>query len=263
MRWRPRRHWSSIGSLGGMQLRVLGANGTYPTAGHPSAGYLVTHDEAALWIDAGAGTLGALQELMDPTELTALVVSHAHIDHSVDVFPLYHYLRFGPTPRTGLPLVVPEDTAGRLEEYADPSGAHFAEVFDVTVPADGAVTTIGPFRMSFGRADHPVPTLLVRIEVAGRVLAYTADTGTGCDLVGLAAGANTLLAEATFQGTDKPAPHHLTAGEAGVVAHRAGVERLILTHILPTLDRTTSIAEAAARFGGDIMAAAPGLEVVI
>ena len=246
-----------------MQLRVLGANGTYPTAGNPSAGYLVTHGDAAVWVDAGSGTMSALQELMDPGELDALVVSHAHVDHCADVFPLYHYLRFGPTPRAGLPLFVPEQTAERLAAFADPSGAHFAEVFDVTVPADGASTAVGPFRMSFGRADHPVPTLLLRIEAEGRRLAYTADTGTGCDLVGLAEGANTLLAEATFQGTEKPAPHHLSAAEAGEVAHRAGVERLILTHILPTLDRTTSIAEAATRFGGDIMAAAPGLEVLI
>jgi ribonuclease BN (tRNA processing enzyme) len=246
-----------------MQLRVLGASGTYPTARNPSAGYLVTHGEAALWVDAGSGTLAALQELMDPGDLTAVIVSHVHVDHSADVFPLYHYLRFGPAPRVGMPLFVPERTAPALAAFADPSGDHFGEVFDVVVPLDGSHHTLGPFRIGFGRADHPVPTLLVRIEAGSRSLAYTADTGTGCDLVGLASDANTLLAEATFQGVDKPAPHHLTAREAGDIAHRAGVERLILTHILPTLDRKQSIEEAAARFGGDIMAAAPGLEVVI
>jgi len=136
---------------------------------------------------------------------------------------------------------------------------------DLSIEKHGQNARFGhpPIGDALGRADHPVPTLLVRVDVAGRSLAYTADTGTGCDLVGLAAGANTLLAEATFQGTDKPAPHHLTAAEAGTIAHDAGVERLILTHILPSLDRTQSIEEAAARFGGDVMAAAPGLEVLI
>ena len=94
-------------------------------------------------------------------------------------------------------------------------------------------------------------------------MAYSADTGTGSDLVDLAAGANTLVAEATFQGQDKPAPHHLTATEAGEIAREAGVERLILTHLLPTLDPQRSIAEAAVVFGGDVMVAAPDLEVLI
>ena len=78
-----------------------------------------------------------------------------------------------------------------------------------------------------------------------------------------ARSANTLLAEASFQGTEKPAPHHLTAAEAGEIAQQAGVERLILTHLMPTLDPQQSIAEAAAEFHGDVMVAAPGLEVLI
>jgi ribonuclease BN (tRNA processing enzyme) len=115
----------------------------------------------------------------------------------------------------------------------------------------------------FGPADHPVPTLQIRVDAGGRSLAYSADTGTGSDLVALSRNANTLLAEASFQGTEKPAPHHLSAAEAGNIAQRAGVERLILTHLMPTLDPQQSIAEAAAEFHGDVMVAAPGLEVLI
>ncbi|MBT8202395.1 MAG: MBL fold metallo-hydrolase [Acidimicrobiia bacterium] len=246
-----------------MELRVLGANGTYPTAGHPAAGYLLSHDGTRVWIDAGAGSLIALQDLMDPADLDAVIVSHIHADHSSDLFPAYHYLRFGPTPRSGLPLFVPEGAAQRMTAYVDPDGGTFASTFDVRVPAPGVDYPVGALAFRFDRADHPVPTLLVRAEAEGRSLAYSADTGTDCDLVGLAAGANTLLCEATFQGVDKPAPHHLTAREAGEIAHRAGVERLILTHVLPTLDPKQSIEEAAAGFGGDVMAAAPGLEVLI
>ena len=251
------------GRLEPVQLRVLGANGTYPTAGNPSAGYLVRLDDTVVWIDTGSGTLDAVDRLMDPADVDAVVISHVHADHSSDIFPLYHYLRFGPRPRTGVPLFVPEDAADRISAYVDPAGQHFTETFAPVVPDAGRTFDVGSLTLRFGRADHPVPTLLVRVEGKGRALAYTADTGTGCDLTGFAAGANTLLAEATFQGSDKPAPHHLTAGEAGAVAHSAGVERLILTHILPTLDRNRSIEEAAAEFRGDIMAAASGLEVLI
>lgn len=212
-------------------------------------------------MDAGSGTFNALSELMDPAKLDAIIVSHVHPDHSVDIFPLYHYLRFGSVPAAPIPLFAPEGVVDRVAAFVD-SGAdsHIEDVFAPRPPDDA---TIGPMAFRFGRADHPVPTLQVRVEAEGRSCVYSADTGTGSDLVTLAAGANTLLAEATFQGPDKPAPHHLTATEAGEIAHRAGVERLIMTHLLPSLDPHQSIEEAAAAFGGDVMVAAPGLEVLI
>lgn len=247
-----------------MELWVLGANGTYPTSGRPASGYLLSHLGVRVWMDAGSGTLASLQQLMDPADLDAVTISHAHVDHSVDVFPLYHYLRFGATPRSPLPLLVPEGLAGKMMAYVDSGGpSHFEEVFAPTVPEPGEEVTIGSVALRFGRADHPVPTLQVRVTAGGRSCAYSADTGLESDLVELAEGANTLLCEATFQGTGKPAPHHLTAAEAGAIARAARVERLILTHLLPTLDPRQSIEEAAAVFGGDVMVAAPGLEVTI
>ena len=247
-----------------MELWVLGANGTYPTVGHPTAGYLLSHEETTVWVDAGSGTLAALQRLMDPAELDALVVSHSHVDHSVDVFPLYHYLRFGSIRERPLPLIAPDGVVDKLDAYVDSGGgSHFAEVFASRPARSGDRIVVGSLVLHIGSADHPVPTLQLRAEAGGRSCAYSADTGTGSQLVELAYGANTLIAEATFQGPTKPAPHHLTATEAGQVAQAAGVERLVLTHLLPTLDPNRSIEEAAAVFDGDVMMAAPGLNVTI
>ncbi len=247
-----------------MELWVLGANGTYPTAGRPTAGYLLSHRDTRVWIDAGSGTFGALLDLMDPADLDALIISHLHVDHCADVFPFYHYLRFGPVQRPPLPLIVPDGAADRLAAFVDTGGgSHLTEVFSPLTPAPGEMLELGGIAFRFGPSDHPVPTLQIRAETEGRSIAYSADTGTGSDLAGLAAGANTLLCEAMFQGPDKPAPHHLTATEAGQIAQQAGVERLILTHLLPTLDPQQSIAEAAVVFGGDVMVAAPDLEVLI
>ena len=247
-----------------MELWVLGANGTYPTAGRPTAGYLLSHRDTRVWVDAGSGTYGALLNLMDPADLDAVVISHMHIDHCADVLPLYHYLRWGPGDRPPLPLLLPEGAAERLDAFVDSGGgSHLREVFAPHTPAPGESVDLGEMTFRFDASDHPVPTLQMRTSAEGRALAYSADTGTGSNLVELAAGANTLIAEATFQGEEKPAPHHLTASEAGAIARQAGVERLILTHLLPTLDPQQSIAEAAVEFGGDVMVAAPDLEVLI
>jgi ribonuclease BN (tRNA processing enzyme) len=200
---------------------------------------------------------------MDPADIDALIISHMHVDHCADIFPLYHYLRFGASARPPLTLIVPEGAVDRLAAFVDfGGGSHLHDVFDPVTPT-GEPMDIGSMTFRFGPADHPVPTLQIRAEAEGRSLAYSADTGTGSDLISLARGANTLLAEASFQGPDKPAPHHLTAAEAGEIARRAEVERLILTHLMPTLDAQQSIAEAAAEFHGDVMVAAPGLEVLI
>lgn len=246
-----------------MDLWVLGANGTYPTVGRPTAGYLLSHDETRVWVDAGSGTFDALSRLMDPADLDAVVISHMHVDHCADVLPLYHYLRFGAPARDPMPLIVPAGAVDRLAAFLDSGdGSHLPEVFQSLTPGPEPVA-VGAMTFQFGSADHPVPTLQLRAEAGGRSIAYSADTGTGSDLTTLARGANTLLAEGSFQGVDKPAPHHLTAAEAGDIAREAGVERLILTHLMPTLDPHQSIAEAAARFRGDVMVAAPGLEVLI
>lgn len=246
-----------------MDLWVLGANGTYPTVGRPTAGYLLSHAGTRVWIDAGSGTFDSLWRLMDPAELDAVVISHMHVDHCADVFPLYHYLRFGAAPRDPMPLIVPAGAVDRLSAFLDSgSGSHLHDVFQPLTPSVEPVE-VGAMTFWFAAADHPVPTLQLRAEAGGRSFAYSADTGTGSNLATLAQGANTLLAEGSFQGVDKPAPHHLTAAEAGDIAHEAGVERLILTHLMPTLDPQQSIAEAAAQFHGDVMVAAPGLEVLI
>ncbi len=247
-----------------MELWILGANGTYPTAGRPSAGFLLSHDGSRVWVDAGSGTLDAVQRLMDPAELDAVIISHVHADHCADIFGLYHYLRFGAGAPGRVPLVVPEGAFDRMASFVGSGGGPgLGEVFAPHVPGAGTDLVLGSMSFRFSLADHTVPTLQLRAEAAGRSIAYSADTGVASDLVTLAGGANTLLCEATFQGSSKPVPHHLTATEAGDIARRAGVERLILTHLTPTLDPQQSLAEATAVFDGDVMVAAPSLEVLI
>jgi ribonuclease BN (tRNA processing enzyme) len=93
---------------------------------------------------------------------------------------------------------------------------------------------------------------------------YSGDTGECEALVTLAEGADTLLAEATFGPGDRYVPNlHLTGAQAGQHAARAGVQRLIVTHIPPWASREVAAAEAAAMFDGVVVAASPGAEFEI
>ena len=118
---------------------------------------------------------------------------------------------------------------------------------------------LGPFAVSFIAVNHPVPTYAVRLTAGDRTLVYSGDTGESEALIGLADAADVLLCEATFGPDDEYVPNlHLTGVQAGEHAKRAGVDRLIVTHVPPWGSRDTQVAEAATVFSGPIEAAQPG-----
>jgi ribonuclease BN (tRNA processing enzyme) len=247
-----------------MRLRVLGSNGTYPTPGHPASGYLVDHDGTVVMLDCGPATLGALQVLMPPSRLSAVVISHGHGDHCVDLFPLLNVLRFGPEPVTGLPVFAPEGFADRFAHFMGAGEDHdLFRILEFRAAAPGVTARVGSLSLSFGAAVHPVPAVVTSVEGGGRRLVYSGDTGPGGDLERLAAAADVLLCEATTQGEAGGYPYHLAAVEAGAAAAAAGVGRLMVTHVAPLLDPEVSVGEAASVFRGPVVWAAPGMEVEI
>ncbi len=252
--------------LPAMLLSVLGASGTYPAPGRPGSGYLVEWSGSRVWVDAGPGTFAALGSRADPGELDAVVVSHVHPDHCTDLFALYHYLAFGPGGRAPIAVYVPEGAAEHLGAFVR-AGADdpWSKRFDFRTVGEGDQAAHGGLGLRFGATAHSVPTIGVRLEAGGRALAYSADTGLGGGVPGLAEGADVLLCEATYQGAreEHPFPYHLTATEAGELAARAGSRRLVLTHIPPDLDGEQSVAEAGAAFGAPVERAYPGMEVEV
>jgi ribonuclease BN (tRNA processing enzyme) len=110
--------------------------------------------------------------------------------------------------------------------------------------------------------NHPVETFGFRVEYDGWRLAYSADTGESDALVRLAADADLLLCEASFlDGQDTRPDLHLTARQAAAHAARAGVGKLVLTHLVPWNDRGRTLAEAAAEYRGPLSLAVSGLVI--
>jgi ribonuclease BN (tRNA processing enzyme) len=249
-----------------MRLTILGSSGTYPTPGHPASGYLLEHEGTSIWMDTGFGSFAALQTHVDFNSLDALIISHVHADHCIDVLGFYHAVKYGGHPDPVIPVYAPEGLAERLKEFLGDPDHPLGETLDFRVQGKGAQVTIGSIEFAFAITDHPVPTLGVRATAStGRVLAYSADTGPGGDWSSIAEAADLFLCEATYQGPadEKPWPHHLTAREAGLIAREAGAAQLMLTHIWPALDPGRSVQEAEHSFGKEVGLAVPGMAVKI
>ncbi len=244
-----------------MRLTVLGCAGSFPGPESPCSAYLVDADGFRLLIDFGTGSLSTLQRFVGLHSIDAILLSHLHADHVFDACSYVVARRYGPSgPLPPLPLYGPKGTQERLTAaYGGPQEGGLDDVytFGVLQPGTGE---IGPFVVTVDRVNHPVETYGVRVEHAGRVLAYSADTAPCDALVRLAQGADVFLCEASYlDGADNPPDLHLTGREAGEHASKAGVGRLLLTHLVHAWGSEMATLDAAAgAYPGSVEIVRPG-----
>ena len=246
-------------------LTVCGSAGTHPGPGAACSAYLVEDDGFKVLLDCGNGSLANLQRSTDVADIDAVVISHLHPDHIADLFGLYYALRFHPSGPRSVPVHGPPGLLVLLalliaEESRPTLADHLAHVPTTA----GATVELGPFRAAFGRANHPIAhPLTVRLEIGDSSLLFTGDTAPSDSVVAAATGVDLLVCDATWsaRATGLPPGIHCTGTEAGEVAARAGVGRLLATHILPTSDRQAIADEARAAFDGDVIAAYDLLEL--
>lgn len=221
-------------------VTVLGCSAMFATRERAASGYLLQLGNSNVWLDAGAGTWRNLLGHMDYEDLSAVVLSHRHPDHTTDVFQAYHARVYGqkpPLPK--IPLWAPQETIDRLRGFAEVDDA-----FEMHAAAGGDEIEFAGARFSFHHMAHPAETVGVRVEYEGGVFAYSADTGPGGDLVSLTKDADLFICEATFQDHDGPWEGHLHARDAATIARQNNVARLVLTHLPPRRDLGLSLTEA-------------------
>jgi ribonuclease BN (tRNA processing enzyme) len=247
-----------------VNLTILGASAACPAPGGACSSYLVQQDETNLVLDCGPGSVANLRRAINFRAVTAIVLSHLHADHILDLIPYRYGLRHSPG-RTDdrLPLWTPPGGAAHLEALGRAVSGE-AGFFDATFvvreydPAAGL--TIGSLRLTFMPTQHYVPAWAIRCRGGNATLAYSADSGPTDALVELARNADLFLCEATLleQEGNEAVPGHLTAAEAGAMAQAAGVRRLLLTHLWPELGIEALLAAARSTFTGPIEVAREG-----
>ncbi|UYM04170.1 MBL fold metallo-hydrolase [Solicola gregarius] len=242
-----------------LTLTIVGCAGSFPSAESPASCYLLQAPYQgrtySVVMDLGNGALGPLQRYVDPLAVDAVVLSHLHADHCLDMCGYYVMRKYHPDgelPR--IPVYGPSGTATHLARAYDlPMPVGMTEQFAFADWHAGGGVELGPFRITPSRMSHPVEAYALRVEAGGRALVYSGDTGPTDALVELADGADALLCEASFiESRENPPGIHLTGKEAGEHAARANVGRLLVTHIPTWTDRETVAAEAKRAYEGPV-----------
>ena len=261
-----------------MHFAFLGTSSALPSPRRDNTSMVFVGRSDAVLVDCGGSPLQKLLlAAVDPATLVHVVITHLHVDHAYGLPALVQSLIL---TRREAPL-----TVSCREEHVEPlravlgafgllgrpgafplelagvparQGAFPLELAGVPARPGAAVAATASFRITAAPNDHgSMPNLAVRVD-AGDVggVVYSSDTSPCDAVVELARGAETLVHEATFSaGRDSGrVGAHSTAAEAGEIAARAGVRRLILTHIDPAFhdDPASLVREAATRFSGEV-----------
>jgi ribonuclease BN (tRNA processing enzyme) len=250
-----------------LRLTVLGCSTAAPHPATPAAGFLVEWGRTAILLDVGQGVIRNLQRLMDPHDLTAIVIGHMHADHYLDIVGLRYLYPWGEPAKDPLPVHLPPGGRARLDALSraiSERDAFFDPAFTAVEYAPDEELTIGDLRLRLVRGRHYVPAWGVVVEAPdGARLAYTGDTGPSAAVEDGVRDADLLLVEAALglAAHDDPERGHLTPEEAITLAANSGARSAVLVHYAPA--RRAEIDALCAAAGPWVRTAVDGLTVTV
>jgi ribonuclease BN (tRNA processing enzyme) len=247
-------------------LTVLGKSPAWQDAGGACSGYLVESGGTRLLLDCGPGILGQLRQVCDYAAVDAVVISHLHADHILDLVSFASALTYGPRwaeqPAPTPALHLPPGGRDQMAALGSASGMgadHVESAFALEEYDPDARLEIGPLQLRFQLVPHYVEAYAIDVAQDGVRLTFGADSGPSEALARFAEGTDLLLIEATLDAPDDGEPRgHLTPREAGEHGRRAHARRLVITHRSDELDAEAARAAAAEAYGGDVTLAATG-----
>lgn len=248
-----------------MKITVLGKSPAWQDAGGACSGYLVEADDRCLLLDCGNGVFSKLREARDFTAVCAVVISHLHADHFIDLVPYSYALAYSHHARAVGARPALYAPPGARETFRRITGAWDAEelieqAFDVHEYDPDAELDLDGLRVRFHEVPHFVRTHAVQVRDAdGGSFTYGADCSPNDAIVEFARDTDLLMLEATLEQPEEAGNRgHLTPAEAGEHARRAGAGRLVLTHLSGDHDQAWVRAEAEQAFGGSVELAHEG-----
>lgn len=235
---------------------MIGSGAAYPgRPGTASSTYVVSHAGTAICLDLGQGGFAGLAGRLEPSTLAAVVVSHLHPDHFIDLVALRHYLRYEFDPPRRMRVVAPRGLAGRLDALlAEPGFA--AEALDVEERREGTMR-IGELELESRLVTHTDESYAVRVTAADQPgttgLVYSGDCGRADELAPLVRPGDVLLAEVAFGPGPVPVGDlHLDGPAVGLVAAATRPARVLLTHLQVNRDPAATVAAVRSLYEGPV-----------
>lgn len=254
-----------------MQLTLLGTGCPAVHAERYGPAQIVRHGDMTLLVDCGSGvTQRMAQAGISGRDIDAVLLTHMHSDHVVDLFQLvissWHQGRdrpmrvFGPQGTyayvDGVVSLWQSEMERRIEHERRPSAV--ALQTEVTEINPGETVEFGAMRMRAVEVDHkPVRHAYGYVfETDQAKLMISGDTRPCDALTEAARGADLLLHEVFVHREMKPvegrrtaetieqvASYHTLSSDVGKVAAKAGVKWLALTHFVPPDCDTDALRE--------------------
>ncbi len=244
-------------------VTVLGSGTCVPSRERSSCALLAETAGRRFLLDAGPGTLRRLAEAgFALDDLTAVLFSHLHPDHTGDLAALLFAMKYDPGTRRATPLTLVggqgfADFYARLKgaygDWIDP-GAGRLRIREVAVDGPDVLDSAG-IEIRTAPTAHTPQSVAYRLQSpSGRSCVYSGDTDWAASLVQLAERADLLVCEAAFPEGQKVAGH-LTPALAGQIAARAQVRRLMLTHFYPACEAADIAAQCRQTWSGPLLLA--------
>ena len=263
-----------------MRITVLGKSPSWQDAGGACSGYLIEEGDTCVLLDCGNGVFAKLRRFRDYVDVDAVVISHLHADHFLDLVPFASALTYAPRqqpvpvdrwPGTEHParpvLHAPKGAREIFRQVCAGGGMppeHVEEAFEVREYVPSAQLEVGGLTVRFQAVPHYLPTHAVELAGATGRMTFGADHAPSDALVDFARDTDLLLLEATLPRPERGGVRgHLTPAEAGEHGARAGARRLVLTHISDELDESWAREEAAGAFQGPVEVAREGAVYVL
>ena len=248
-----------------MKLTILGSGTCVPSLKRNASGYLLEAEGKEVLIDCGSGILLQLERAGKSYKyIDALFITHGHPDHFSDLMPLMHALFYNPNfiREKDFFIFAPKEFR---QYYNKAIGSILGESKDFNIVFMEAADKMefGPWNICTTDTIHSADSIAYRFEQGERSVVFSGDADYDQGIIGLSEKSDLLIADCSFPDAMK-VKGHLSAKECGILAQKAEVKKLVLSHIYPAdtpdEDRVT---EAKEHFTGDVILAEDLMEIEI